>query len=42
MNMSIGKMVLPFQPLTVAFRDVQYYVNIPMVTILILLPDSFM
>ncbi|PPD71319.1 hypothetical protein GOBAR_DD31806 [Gossypium barbadense] len=23
-------MVLPFQPLTVAFRDVQYYVNIPM------------
>ncbi|KAG8480809.1 hypothetical protein CXB51_025543 [Gossypium anomalum] len=25
-----GKMVLPFQPLTVAFRDVQYYVNIPM------------
>ncbi|XP_039067178.1 pleiotropic drug resistance protein 3-like [Hibiscus syriacus] len=24
-----GKMALPFQPLTVAFRDVKYYVNVP-------------
>ncbi|KAE8717807.1 ABC transporter G family member 37 [Hibiscus syriacus] len=31
-----GKMALPFQPLTVAFRDVKYYVNVPVVTIIIL------
>ncbi|KAK8661869.1 hypothetical protein V6N13_091457 [Hibiscus sabdariffa] len=31
-----GNMVLPFQPLTVAFRNVRYYVNVPVVIILIL------
>ena len=25
----IGKMVLPFQPLTIAFKDVQYFVETP-------------
>lgn len=24
-----GKMVLPFEPLTVAFKDVQYFVDTP-------------
>ncbi|KAK7388064.1 hypothetical protein VNO78_22868 [Psophocarpus tetragonolobus] len=28
-NQSTGKMVLPFQPLTIAFKDVQYFVDIP-------------
>ena len=26
------RMVLPFQPLTVAFKDVQYFVDTPMVS----------
>lgn len=24
-----GKMVLPFEPLTIAFKDVQYFVDTP-------------
>lgn len=30
----VGKMVLPFIPLTVAFKDVNYYVDTPAVSIL--------
>ena len=28
-----GKMVLPFQPLTITFQDLQYYVEPPPVTL---------
>ncbi|CAJ1940722.1 unnamed protein product [Sphenostylis stenocarpa] len=28
-NQSTGKMVLPFEPLSIAFKDVQYFVDIP-------------
>jgi len=29
-----GKMVLPFEPLTISFKDVQYFVDIPPVIII--------
>ncbi|KAL9325717.1 hypothetical protein ACSQ67_006362 [Phaseolus vulgaris] len=28
-NQSTGKMVLPFEPLSIAFKDVQYFVDVP-------------
>jgi len=34
-----GKMVLPFEPLAISFKDVQYFVDIPpVISILILFP----